>query len=76
VRVFHGTDDEEVSPRRCGALVEKSRALGADIAIRFYEGATHSFDSPVRSRQRISDNAAALDDALVRAQRFFARELQ
>jgi dienelactone hydrolase len=32
VRVFHGTDDEEVSPRRCGSFVERSRALGGDIA--------------------------------------------
>lgn len=76
VRVFHGTDDEEVSPRLCDRLVAKSRALGGDIAIRFYEGATHSFDSPVRNRQRIRANADALDDAVARALRFFARELE
>src|SRR5262245_50192954 len=76
VRVFHGTDDEEVSPRRCGALVEKGRALGGDIQIRFYEGATHGFDDPGRKRQRIRANAAAFSDAVARAQRFFARELE
>ena len=75
VRLFHGRDDEEVSPRRCGAFVEKSRALGGDIAIRFYEGATHGFDDPGRKRQRLPANAAALEDAVERALRFFAREL-
>jgi carboxymethylenebutenolidase len=75
VRIFHGTDDEEVSPRRCGALVKKSRALGGDIAIRFYEGATHGFDDPGRKRQRLAANAAAFKDAVARARRFFAREL-
>jgi carboxymethylenebutenolidase len=76
VRVFHGTDDEEVSPRRCGTFVERSRSLGGDIAIRFYEGATHGFDDPGRKRQRIPANAAAFADAVERAQHFFARELE
>ena len=76
VRIFHGTDDEEVSPRRCGALVEKSRALGGDIAIRLYEGATHGFDDPGRKRQRLPANAAAFEDAMKRTRAFFARELE
>ena len=75
VRIFHGTDDEEVSPRLCGTFVERSRALGGDIAIRFYEGATHGFDDPGRKRQRVPANAAAFEDATERAKRFFAREL-
>lgn len=75
VRVFHGTDDEEVSPKRCGAFVEKSRALGGDIAIRFYDGATHGFDDPGRKRQGVAANAAATEDAVARAQRFFAEQL-
>jgi len=76
VRIFHGTADEEVSPRRCGALVEKSRALGGDMAIRLYEGATHGFDDPGRRRQRLPANAAAFEDAMERARAFFARELE
>ena len=76
VRVFHGTDDEEVSPRLCSALVEKSRALGGDITIRVYDGATHSFDDPGRKRQRLAANAAAIEDAVERALRFFSRELR
>src|SRR5262249_50058575 len=76
VRAFHGTADEEVSPRLCGTLVEKSRALGGDIAIRLYAGATHGFDDPGRKRQRLPANAAAFQDAVARALRFFARELE
>jgi carboxymethylenebutenolidase len=75
VRIFHGTDDEEVSPRLCGTLVEKSRALGGDMQIRVYEGATHGFDDPGRMRQRIPANAAAFHDAVARARRYFADEL-
>jgi len=76
LRVFHGTADEEVSPRRCGALVERARAQGGDIRIRFYDGATHGFDDPSRKRRRIPANAAAADDAIAQAQRFFAEELE
>jgi dienelactone hydrolase len=76
VRVFQGTADEEVSPRRCRALVENSRALGGDIEIRFFDGATHGFDAPTRRRQSVQDNANAAADALARAQHFFAGQLQ
>jgi dienelactone hydrolase len=76
VRIFHGTDDEEVSPRRCGALVEKSRALNGDIGMRVYDGATHGFDDPSRKRRRVPANAAAAEDAIQRALQFFAEELK
>jgi carboxymethylenebutenolidase len=76
VRVFHGTDDEEVSPQRCREFVARSRALGGDIEIRLYDGATHGFDDPGRKRQSLPSNARALADAVERAQRFFARELE
>jgi dienelactone hydrolase len=75
VRVFHGTDDEEVSPGRCGTFVESSRALGGDIAIRLYDNATHGFDDPSPKRQRVDANAAATEDAIARAQRFLAQQL-
>jgi carboxymethylenebutenolidase len=76
VRVFHGTDDEEVSPRRCSALVEKAREIGGDVAIRLYHGATHGFDDPSPKRSRLPANAAAAADAIERAVRFFGKELQ
>jgi dienelactone hydrolase len=75
LRVFHGTADEEVSPRRCGTLVERAKAQGGDIRIRFYDGATHGFDDPSRKRRRIPANAAAAADATDRAGRFRATEL-
>ena len=76
VRVLQGDADEEVSPKRCATLVEKSRAAGGDIEIKLYPGATHDFDDPGRSRQGVEANVAAKADALVRAQTFFAQQLE
>lgn len=59
VRLFMGTADEEVSPRLCQALVERSKARGSDIALRMFEGATHSYDTPTKSRQSVEANATA-----------------
>jgi carboxymethylenebutenolidase len=75
VRILHGSDDEEVSPRRCAALVARSRAGGGDIRIHIYDGATHGFDDPSRKRRRLPANATAAADAAERAVRFFAMEL-
>jgi dienelactone hydrolase len=68
LRVFHGTDDEETSYRRCRALVERSRGLGSDIDITLYPDANHGFDDPGRNRQSNPANAQAKDDAMTRAQ--------
>jgi dienelactone hydrolase len=76
VRVFHGTADEEVSPRRCGELVEKSQAGGGTIEIRFYPGASHGFDDPGSKRQSNEANAVATEDAVQRSLQFFAERLQ
>jgi dienelactone hydrolase len=76
VQVFHGTADEEVSPRRCGELVEKSKADGGTIEIRFYPGASHSFDDPGSKRQSNEANAAATEDAVQRSLQFFTERLQ
>jgi carboxymethylenebutenolidase len=70
-----GLADEEVSPRVCKRLVERSRGKGGDIDIVFYDGAEHSFDTPTRSRQRLSANARAKADAMARAVQFFAEQL-
>ena len=76
VRLFHGSADEEVSPRRCAELVEKSRALGGDIQYRLYPGATHDFDDPSPSHQNNPENAAATEDAIARATEFMASVLK
>jgi len=76
VQVFHGTADEEVSPRRCGELVERSRAEAGTIDIRYYQGATHSFDDPSTKRQSNAANAAATEDAVQRSVQFFAQRVR
>jgi len=76
VQVHHGTDDEEVSPSRCAAFVNRSRALGGDILVRLYEGATHGFDDPSPKRQRVAANAPAAGLAIRRATHFFAKWLK
>jgi carboxymethylenebutenolidase len=75
VRVFHGTADEEVSYRRCRALVERSRKAGGDIAITLYPGAVHGFDDPGRARQANPANRKAKEDATARSLNFFAERL-
>ena len=75
VLVFHGTADEEVSYKRCTALVEMSQENGGNVQIKIYRGATHSFDSPSRKRQKVDANADATKDAVEQSLRFFAQYL-
>jgi carboxymethylenebutenolidase len=75
VRVFHGTADEEVSFSRCVDLVSRSREIGGNISITIYPGATHDFDDPSRTHQKMPANAAATEEAIMRSLRFFAAEL-
>ncbi len=70
VLVFMGTADEEVSPKTCRALVRKSRQLGAPVELVEYVGATHSFDSPIKSRQSVEANAKATADVRERSAPF------
>jgi dienelactone hydrolase len=76
VRVFQGAADEEVSPRRCASLVDKSRASGGDIQLMLYPGAVHGFDDPNPKRQGVEANAAATQDVVARARKFFASALK
>src|SRR5262249_17526342 len=69
VRVLQGDADEEVSPRRCVGLVDRSRARGGDIEIVVYPGATHDFDDPGQARQAIAPNVRAKADAMTRVYR-------
>lgn len=74
--VLHGSADEEVSAKRCQTFAQSSRNQGGDIEFWLYPGATHSFDDPGTRRQRVAANAAATNDAIPRAERFFARHLR
>jgi dienelactone hydrolase len=76
LRVFQGSADEEVSPRRCAEFVEKSRTLGGDVQYRLYPDATHDFDDPSPSRQNNPANTAAMTDAIARATEFIASVLK
>ncbi len=72
VRVFLGSADEEISPRHCGQLIDRSRARGGDIQVTLYPGATHDFDDPGRKRRGVPANVAATGDAVSRAIAFLA----
>jgi dienelactone hydrolase len=72
LRLYMGTADEEVSPKRCRALLEDANG---DVKTKFYKDATHDFDDPGRRRQSISANAQARDDVIRRATEFFAAQL-
>jgi dienelactone hydrolase len=76
VRVFMGSADEEVSPRRCSDLVQRSASVGSDVDIVLYPGATHGFDDPSRKRSRVDANADATDDAVPKVLRFLAARLR
>jgi carboxymethylenebutenolidase len=74
--VLQGSADEEVSPKRCADLVARSQAIGGDIQIQLYPGATHGFDDPTPSHQNDPANAGALRDAIPRATAFLAGVLK
>jgi carboxymethylenebutenolidase len=68
-----GTDDEEVSPTSCAALARTARANGSQVEMVLYDGATHSYDTPVASRQRLAANVVATEDTKRRAEAFFGQ---
>lgn len=71
MRVLIGDADEEVSPKSCASLVARSRDKGGDIEITTYKGATHSYDTPTESRQKVRANALAMADSKNRIVAFF-----
>jgi carboxymethylenebutenolidase len=76
IRMFVGTEDAEVSPKRCISWERGVEAAGGSIELTAYEGAQHDFDDPSASRQRNESNAAATRDAVRRAEEFFGRHLK
>ena len=59
VQMFVGTDDAEVSSKRCLTWEKRVQAAGGSIDLIAYDGAEHDFDDPSASRQRNESNAAA-----------------
>ena len=64
-------DDQEVSPERCEKFAQRAKADGNDIKVIVYPGASHNFDDPSKSKQEISANHAATEDAMRQAEAFF-----
>ena len=64
-------DDQEVSPERCEKFAQRAKADGNDIKVIVYPGAAHNFDDPSKSKQEISANHAATEDAMRQAEAFF-----
>ena len=73
VLAFHGTADEETSHKLCQRFVERSRALGGDITLKLYPGASHGFDDP--GRQKVTANRSASADARASSEALFGRIL-
>lgn len=68
-----GGADEEVNAPNCRILAENARRNGSDLELVWYEGATHSFDTPSKARQSVAANAEATQDSIRRATEFFGR---
>ncbi|MGA3189917.1 MAG: dienelactone hydrolase family protein [Bryobacteraceae bacterium] len=62
--------DQEVSPRRCEEF-----AARAHLDKIVYDGAQHNFDDPEKSKQELPANRRATEDAMRRAESFFAANL-
>ncbi len=75
-RIYAAELDEEVSPKICATLAERSRAKGADLTLQVYPGAVHGFDDPGAARQADPANSAATRDVTEQAQAFFAARLK
>lgn len=75
-RIYAAELDEEVSPKICATLTERSRAKGADLTLQIYPGAVHGFDDPAPARQADPANSAATKDVTEQALAFFAARLK
>jgi carboxymethylenebutenolidase len=69
--VFLGSDDEEVSPKTCAEMLHAATTSHGRIEMTWYEGATHDFDDPGKSRQSVAANRIAMNDALHRSAALF-----
>lgn len=68
-------NDDEVSPSACRDLSGRLQGRGASVEFVWYDGAQHSYDDPGKTKQSHEPNRRALQDTLIRAERFFATHL-
>jgi carboxymethylenebutenolidase len=64
--VFLASDDEEVSPKICADVLGRATPPGL-VDVTMYEGATHDFDDPGKTRQAVAGNRVARADAMGKA---------
>lgn len=76
VLMMIGSADEEVSPKRCEEFAQKARASGSNLELMVYPGAEHNFDDPGKTKQSNPANRRATEDAMRRAEAFFAARLR
>jgi carboxymethylenebutenolidase len=76
LHLFSGTDDKEVSYKRCKEWETDVRSRSGLIAMHVYKDAEHDFDDPSPSKQSNPANAEATADARQRAEEFFRRHLE
>ena len=69
------SEDEEVSPVVCQRVAQQTLARGAELEVVVYPGAQHAFDDPGSRKQANAANRAAMKDARIRAEQFFAQHL-
>lgn len=67
--------DEEVSPRICEAFARRAKKAGSDLESIVFEGAEHNFDDPGKTKQSNPANQQATEEAMSRAESFFAKHL-
>jgi dienelactone hydrolase len=75
-QIYAAELDDEVSPKICATLTERSKAKGADLTLQVYPGAVHGFDDPAPARQADPANSAATKDVTEKALAFFAARLK
>jgi carboxymethylenebutenolidase len=66
--------DEEVSPKICESFARRA-AVSGNVESVVFEGAEHNFDDPGKKKQSNPANAEATEQAMSRAERFFAQHL-
>ena len=68
--------DEEVSPKICEAFAKRAKASGSVLESIVFEGAEHNFDDPGKKKQSNPANRHATEQAMRRAEAFFADRLR
>jgi len=67
--------DEEVSPKICETFAKRAKASGSMLESVVFEGAEHNFDDPGKKKQSNPANRHATEEAMRRAEAFFADRL-